>query len=413
MALKTKEAKLQATATANGNGKKATTSDRLTALIATFQKIASNPELQKKAFTQPMHTEKLPQPLKDAVLKIQEIAEVPLEEQSYWLKCVFRRDKSFSGIKNPEIALVHGKPSLIIDNHVYDALPLLSSDFFQVAEKEGKNKAAETIWSYYGYITIKNSGLGTEALPITYWTEPSNRYESSMMCDEEYLVNNLYEYIFPLSTLDSGTYSIEEYGKNGKFFTCTIDNTLYYLTEEQVTKQLDVRKHEKKPLNIIVSEPIAIEKDGIKSTYKSTYVEGFARANSIKSFIADLNIQPGDEELKSKGLFLFETPITLDVKGITESQYKNKEGDTVKSKVVTVIYSNRQLNLIANSPIKKAIDTGTFNLKDGESLDGYQIHIRGVKFGNKGYEYQISFTVPSVNVEESMTDLFEDLGFNL
>lgn len=382
MAIKQKNA----TAT---NSDKITVAKNLVTMIETFSK--------EKLKTQVLPNKFVPEPSRTAIKKILEIAALDL---SHWFKIIYNMDGEFTKIKYPDIALLEGEVRLFIDDVAYDASVLLANDYFIATEKEGKNKTGESVYNYYGHVSIKNSGLGTETLPINYWCDSSVRLETGMLCDEEYLKEHLYEYIFPLSTLTPGVYSITEYGKTGNFYNCKIGDRFYYISEKQATEQLPAREKEGLPLAVVVSSPDEKGK-------KITYIEGFAYAMALKKFVIGLGVQPTDEVLKAKaGIYIFENPIRLSVTGLQDSTSQ----DGTKQKAVCCLHDGKAVTLYCNSSMKTKVNNGFFNLHDDDTYEGYYMEIKGVELGGKGYQYKITFHAPeNLSVDDSMQDLVANL----
>jgi hypothetical protein len=369
---------------------KITVAKNLATMIETFSK--------EKLKSQILPNEFVPEPSRTAIKKILELSELDL---NHWLKIIYNIEGEFTKIKYPDIALLDGEVKLFIDDIAYPVSALLASDYFIATEKVGENgKTKAAIYNYYGHVSIKNSGLGTESLPINYWCDSTVRLETGMLCDEEYLKEHLYDYIFPLNTLEPGVYSVSEYGKTGNFYNCKIGNRFYYIGEKQATEQLPAREKEGLPLAVVVNTPDEKGK-------KSTYVEGFAYAMALKKFVIGLGVQPTDEILKAKaGLHIFEKPIRLEVAGLQDCT--NQDG--TKQKAVCCTHDDKAVTLYCNSPMKTKVNNGFFNLHGEDTYEGYYMEIKGVELGSKGYQYKITFHAPeNVTVDESMTDLLSNL----
>jgi hypothetical protein len=371
------------------NGNKVTTAKVLVDMVEFFTK--------QKLVSQILPNASIPEPLRSAILKVIEIASLDI---NHWLKVVYTVENEFKIIKNPDFALVEGEVRLVINDVLYDPSTLLASDYFITTEKEGKNKAGEPVYNYYGSVSIKNSGLGTEVLPVNYWCDSNTRLEAGMLCDEEYLKEHLYEYIFPLSTLAPGVYSVTEYGKTGNFYNCKIGDRFYYISEKQATEQLPAREKEGLPLAVVVSSPDEKGK-------KITYIEGFAYAMALKKFVIGLGVQPTDEVLKAKaGLHTFENPIRLDVTGLQDCTSQ----DGTKQKAICCLHNGKAVTLYCNSKMKTKVNNGFFNLHGDDTYEGYYMEIKGVELGSKGYQYKITFHAPeNVSVDDSMQDLMANL----
>jgi hypothetical protein len=391
-----------------------TTREILDLLIETFSKIGSMPSQASKAVTQSLPTAKIPSPLKEAVTHLTEVSGVSSQT---WLKVVFDpKTKEFRGIKNPEIALVKGEPSVILDGSYFSANDLIKNSticFEERGEKKDKNLA-------YFAVCRNPEVSGCELLPLKLWTDPAVQLDcEKLKKDKKYLIKSLFEYIFSAQTLTPGKHAVTKYGKTGNFLSFTVNGLQYHCKKEFISR-FDELKLADKPINIIVDSTTQSEINGEKIVYKPIYVDGYAPTMSIKNFIAKIGLMPSEEELAQNKMIMFTNPVMLTLREIITTQYTDKEGTTVKQDAVVCQYTDLDgvastITLRCNSPLKRAIDNGKFTINEGENYgDDYFIKIVGVKPGKRGLEFQLGYEVPDkAPIDDSMHDLASSMGFNL
>jgi len=343
--------------------------------------------------------------LTDVIREIEKICDLP--KAPCFLRANYQKNEFFA-LKVPELAMVDGKPSLIVLGQVHPAKFLTKSKNFKF-EQFGKPETKDV--QYVVFIESADNEE-TRAIPVKCWFDTS---ETAKLLDTvllkkkpEYLLENLLEYIFPTDTLADGTYSVESFQKNGRFYTVRISGRLYHSKEKHI-EQLQTRQAEGKPLTLVIAGMrSATLEDGTVVQYRNTYIDGYAPGTYLKQLVAEYCGLPAEEELKAAKRIVFESPLTLAVKEVTTTTVKIKGEPKIQHAIMCETSDGRTHALLPNNTLKKAIDAGKFNV---ESFDGFQIHIDSVEHFN-GYKFNISYKIPqsAIRMDSVLSGLAATLG---
>ena len=315
---------------------------------------------------------------------------VEIDPLPVFLKAIYQNNEFFA-FKVPELAMVAGKPCLVILGKAYPAKFLAKPKLYKF-DSAGSQQAKNL--QYFVFIESSDNEE-TRAIAVKAWfdtSETAKLLDTSLLKKKpEYLLENLLEYIFPTDALSDGIYTVEAFGKTGnRFYTVRIDGKLYHSKEKYIT-QLQARQAEGKSLQFVIDGVrTATLDDGTKIEYRNAYVEGFAPGVYLKALIGDYCGLPDEEDLKTAKKIVFEAPLTLDVKNVSTTTVKDK----VQHIITCQTPDGKMHNVIPNTTLRKAIDSGKFNVS---TFDGFQIHIDSVEFYN-GYKFNIVYTIPQVAI---------------
>ncbi|MEM7578235.1 MAG: hypothetical protein AAF316_00025 [Cyanobacteria bacterium P01_A01_bin.80] len=364
----------------------------------------------------PVPTDKVYEVLKKACRDLEKCLGLP--KLSSVVYAIYK-DKEFKDFKFPELALVEGKPSIIVANVDYPADKFLKSAKFTPSLTELKGNGGKKI--YISHLKLQCDNANVKQLPLKIYASTENELDEVLLeSDKGYLKSQLLEYIFSSSILGAGTHLIEDWG-NEKFPYLVVKGRKYYSNEIQI-QQLEKRRAAKKETNFIVEEITVKDKETNKErSYFEKYVEGYKRATYFKSLIMKYRpeIPKTSEELEKVGKVIFETPFILNIKGIEDGIAKQKVNDALVEVPTKLLIAETETGntvaIVASSFIDKVIKSGKF--EGVTDWDDVTLTIKGVEHFN-GYCFSSFAEWSEVKIDPSTQDkvissLAGDIGIEL
>lgn len=324
----------------------------------------------------------------------------------------------YKGMKFPELALVKGKPVIIIDNKSYDAQTLLSAEGLRY-QSEGKGETKNTV------VTLEvTAGKGetlneeTMYIPFKLYVSPEQDYDTfKLKKSRDYLLKSLFEYVHSCEALVEGTYAVIAWSKAGKFPTMTIDGKLYHCKPKFI-EHLESRKAKELPTTFVIGGKYKFtSEDGKEIETRQQYIDGHKPAQAIKALVNEYyELPPTKEALKEIGTIIFKEPVVLHVKGVSQTMVNEKDlsGEMREREVTTVqclVNGNlEEKNIRANSTINGAYNKGKFNVRTFNE-EPFLIKITGVKYHN-GYSFIFVYDIPEsiISSNNTIDEMFEKIN---
>jgi hypothetical protein len=377
--------------------------DDLETLVSYLSKIQS--QVSKALPTASLHPA-----LKKAIIDLQKYLGI---ESDTFLKAVFSQS-NFDSLKVPEIAKVDGKAAIIINNVVYSAdsffAKLKSNPKDFTFESVGEKKDSNISYS----VSIETENEETSALVMRLWNDPETELDKAKLKkDAKYFTDSLNEYNFSLDALVDGEYPVQSWTKKGRAFIIRINNRNYY-TKEKHVKNLESAKTQGKDTIFCLAGTAVANIDGKDITYRNTFVKGYESAQSLKDVCIKLIPDfPATKEILKEvvkdGAIILPEPLVLNVLGIGESTYTDKEGVEKQVNFLRANVNGQEYKISFISAFRRANDSGKFNVS---SFDGYQIRITSVDYYN-GYKFNLDWVIPSaiIPTDATLDKLAAELGF--
>jgi hypothetical protein len=350
--------------------------------------------------------------LKKAIQDLQEYLGI---NSDVFLKALYANG-DFDDFGYPNIGLVNGIPKIIINNVAHSA-----DGLFKQLKANPKDFTFETSGetekeNLHYFVNIEAENPETSILEFRLNTDPTKELDKvKLKTTPKYWTDSLLEHAFSLDALVDGEYPVESWSKKGKAFLIKIAGITYYSKERHI-KNLQASK-DKGEATIIVLDGTAIANiDGKEIVYRNVFVKGYEKAEYLKDVVIKLYpeiIPPNKDLLKEAckdGAIILTEPLILNVLGVGDSIYTDKEGAEKKTQFLKcqVEGEDKPRNISFIKAFSKAYETGKFNVT---SFEGYQIIVKSVDYYN-GYKFNLDWQIPTaiIPTDDTLDALAAELG---